>query len=110
MKTILALLLLLSSSAFALTGNELLARCSPGATESHTGFCYGYLDGLTDGAAEIKYFCLPDRVTLGQLKSVFLKYAIENPSVLHLPAGAVAGAAFIVAFPCKAKPTSERRL
>jgi hypothetical protein len=90
------------------TGGELLNLCESELMEEY-GRCTGYLAGKLDmhelffefEVLPVKYYCIPEGATLGQLKKVFIKYANENPQDLHIHATRLVGDAFRDAFPCE---------
>lgn len=73
-----------------------------------TMYCFGFIDGLQNGAAFMSIatkndsvLCIPQKATPEQLIRVFLKYCNANPEKLHLAPGPVLVGAFLEAFPCK---------
>jgi hypothetical protein len=71
----------------------------------NAGHCNGFISGVlltsqTGSPDKNKTYCVPGGVTLGQVIGVFLKYADEYPSALHLDAGFSLVVAMTVAFPC----------
>lgn len=117
----LAVGLLLSGSAFGKTGFDLLRQCQNDASTFDNAFCLGYLDGVTDGLsnkhlalrlakverdfwAVVLYgseYCLREKVTLGQIRLIFIKYAKENPATLDQAAVGIVESALAQSFPCK---------
>ena len=90
-------------------GTELLAFCESGTLGDvgDNAMCVGYLAGLadiTDFYGEYgritEDFCIPEGVTLGQLKKVAIKGLNEMPQDLHLAASSLVGFIFVEAFPC----------
>lgn len=116
--TAFLLFALFPGTSLSITGNELLQRC-----EHSDSFCLGYIDGATDAqvrkqrsleienvdhnwtnwASTIVHgskYCLRDRVTLGQMRLIFLRYAKEYPQQLDFPAEVTLESALANAFPC----------
>lgn len=98
------------------TGNELLGKCKQEAGSVDLAVCSGYLTGV---AASSQYnrsafpgkpskqfwshrdVCIPDGVTIGQLKLVWMKSAESYPQDLHNEAVWLVLRAFGEAWPCK---------
>ena len=71
----------------------------------NVGHCNGFVSGVLltyqmGVPDKDKTYCVPSGVTIGQVIGVFLKYADEYPSALHLDAGLSLVVAMTVAFPC----------
>lgn len=89
------------------SGNYLLPRCqSKDATD--TMICMSYLRGARDGmefqqlmTQSQAFFCVPDGVTLGQTKDIFVKYLLDNPTDRHLPGSTLFALVMVKTFPCK---------
>lgn len=69
------------------------------------GVCIGYMRGFERGveaalAAGQKPFCLPDKVTYGQMARVYLKFTDKHPELLHANGALVYILAMSKAFPC----------
>lgn len=76
------------------------------------GRCIGYLEGgltglelANDAAKKMKPpvalgFCLPDKVTNGQMARVLVSYLERNPARLHEPTLGLYLRALVEAFPC----------
>ena len=79
-------------------GNEILFSCEKGHLR-----CIYYLAGVQDlwSNLDSKKYCIPEEVTLTQLKEAFIKYAKKNPGKLNLAASSVTINAFKKAFPCE---------
>ncbi|OOY11660.1 hypothetical protein BMG00_11190 [Thioclava marina] len=108
-----------------LTGNEILSICEASDDLAREGFCIGYVDGLVEGmrwgaaaplvvsgvpASEVNQrvdallsFCLPDGITVGQYRDVFVQYLRNNPETRHNSARALMQSALSKAFPCSEK-------
>lgn len=77
--------------ATGITGNDLFDRCNSlltikagqVASGYDAGVCMGYLTGFMDYHKHITG-CVPEGITRGQVISIFMKYANENPDILHL--------------------------
>jgi hypothetical protein len=123
MRYVLALLtcVILSSSANALSGMDLLRDCSQADEftnsehQSHAGVllsfarCLGYLEGVIDTnqlMSRLKggppaFFCdPPNGIQTEQAMLVVLKYLLDNPRQLHKSARINVVAALRGAFPC----------
>lgn len=105
------------SSATAITAIELLEGCretfKPAEADAFmAGRCIGYLEGgltglelANDAAKKMKPpvalgFCLPDKVTNGQMARVLVSYLERNPARLHEPTLGLYLRALVEAFPC----------
>lgn len=65
------------------TGQEILERCAT-SDPFNTSWCLGYVRGLMNGyrwldAALGTESCIPESVTLGQLRDALVAYAREKP-------------------------------
>ena len=94
------------SNAGFYSGSRLLEECENASLADVYG-CTGYIAGIADttdayvGWGEInEKFCIPERVTLGQLKKVVIKGLNEVPEELHLQAASTVTNIFYEAFPC----------
>ena len=105
------------------SGSDLLDRCNSappkvgdridaGAikTVSQSNRCWGYIAGVVDAYEAVagagllntpQMFCLPDKVTFGQLEKVVRKNLEDNPAHLHEPAAALVLSALRDAYPCR---------
>lgn len=95
------------------TGNDLLPDCAADRSETtyyqRQGYCMGYVIGVVDD--EIMYsdalgkrlYCMPDQVTAGQIKDIFVAYVQRHPEMRHLGAQSLIASAMIEAFPCPPK-------
>ena len=89
------------------TGSQLLEMCESDSVTDKTT-CIVYLGGfyeatsLYDGWGILKgnHFCLPEGVTLDQLRKVAIKGLNENPENLHLAAGGPVATVLRDAWPC----------
>lgn len=114
---LIPLLLATSSSAVAMTGNELLQACKQVMQNTDVEFasagrCIGYLEGGRDGLSFAMYilrqlkpgesskYCVPNEVTNGQMARVVVKYLESNPARLHEQSLNLLLFAMIEAFPC----------
>jgi hypothetical protein len=99
MKKLLAILLLASSSAHGITGNELLASLEakePGLQLYGIGFVTAIAD-ITRNTLQ----CSPAVSTYGQAKDVVIKYMKENPETRHAEAFYIVADALRKTWPCK---------
>ena len=103
-------------SAYA-SGNELLGWCKEAEKVAddgsgapvHAGQCYGYLKATHDGYATWRAWghissdrhCIPESVTVGQLRRIVVKFLEAHPEQLHLLAGSLVLNAYQEAFPCE---------
>jgi hypothetical protein len=103
-----ALLLSLPALAQAnfLDAYELKARCLSERADA-VNTCLGYLSGVADsdnGApawrSQKSLFCIPQGVTVVQLRSTLLSYLKQHPEEEDFNAAILVGNAFIEAFPC----------
>ena len=116
-KSIIAVTVMcLSQPALALSGNELKQHCNDESIYAN-GICTGYVIGVARGSAswhnEIKNYlsdalpeeliephCIPENVSLGQLRDIVKKYLENNPEVLHYDAASLVLLAFHYSFDC----------
>jgi Rap1a immunity proteins len=99
-----------------LTGEELLGNCNQQVESTERGICTGYLAGVAASAQFIQlYFpgvppgeywshtdvCIPDGVTIEQLRIVWLKSAAAYSRDLHHEAIRLVVRAFGEAWPCE---------
>lgn len=99
MKKLLAALFFVSSSAHAITGNELLASLEnkePGIQLYGIGFVTAIAD-ITRNTLQ----CSPAVSTYGQVKDVVIKYMKENPEIRHFPASQIVTFILKQTWPCK---------
>jgi hypothetical protein len=94
MKKILVILLLLSSTAWAVTGNQLKQW-----SVSHEGLFGGYIMGVVE-TLDAGVFCQPEGVTNGQQWDVVKKYIDDKPEELHHLGSIIVITALKKAFPC----------
>jgi hypothetical protein len=85
-------------------GSQLLQFCeSTAAVEK--AHCEGYLGGVATALADPQMskvrLCLPEGATHSQLRLIYVKFARDNPQILHYAASATAAFAFEKAFPCR---------
>lgn len=107
---LLALVVTLSismgSSATLFTGNDLQPYCADQDDTFMFAQCLAYIRGVDDGyliglSKQVKLYCIPDNVTLGQTAKIVSKFLEENPEHLHQPAQSLVYAALYIAFPCE---------
>lgn len=89
-----------ASWAGFLTGNELYDAC-----KSSSAICLGYIEGITD-AIDVSRVngaeaCIPEHVTVGQVREVVKLYLQQNPQTWHAGASGLVATALSTAFPCK---------
>ncbi len=72
------------------------------------GICLGYILSVVDTHKTFnvvtktpKYFCIPRKVTSGQVQQVTIKYFKDHPEILHNSASSAVLEALNDAFPCK---------
>jgi hypothetical protein len=90
-----------------LSGDTLFERCTRG-DETGDDFCIGYVAGSVDmlislqrqGPPGAKQACMPQGVTLGQVRDVVIKYLSDEPQFRKLDAAALVITALEQAFPC----------
>lgn len=101
---IIAALVLLAGPAFGgfLSGNEILDECKSEFKE----YCAGYISAAADMVETMSWevdmsppFCLPNGVTIGQLRDTFVNYLEENPSQRHYTASSLYVTAMRKRFP-----------
>ena len=102
-KIILACLfvLLFSSPVLSFTnGVELLRDCEsePGV---NSGVCYGYIRGIADAGSSNGQYCIPEGVTVKQVKEIVVKFLNKNPEMLNSPTYSLVHGPLLVSFPCK---------
>lgn len=114
---LLALLMTASNACLSMSAQELVQKCEyadkPGGALEY-GYCMGFIDGVTDndaayvfarmfaaGASYKPSYCIPNGVTLGQMRAVFMKHMRDHPQDLHFPAQAQVLISLQSAFPCQ---------
>lgn len=94
--------------------NELLRDCthpSPGTFTA--GLCLGYLKGvaemsrLREKLPKLPPVCVPDAVTVGQVRNIVVRYLEEHPEELHYSSIILVTNALDEAFPCEAPPAPQ---
>lgn len=90
------------------TGNELLATCSS-EDRIRMSACIGYLQGFSHGVIVESYeaharkpFCMPEQVTLGQVRDVVIQGLQRNPATRHIESSVLLMLLLQQAFPCPA--------
>ncbi len=78
-------------------GSDLFSWCE----EPSTVYCAGYLLGVADSLNVHHDFCLPDAITVREMRSVFLVWGQENVARLHEKASVLVEEAFKQTWPCK---------
>jgi Rap1a immunity proteins len=95
------------------TVEELAAKCvdhpQPMTTRDavNSAYCAGYMSGTADGVILLgetssvrAIWCLPEGVTYGQMKKIFVKWTDNHPEALQWNARAGVALALHDAFPC----------
>lgn len=90
------------------TGNDLLVTCSEVDSQLGTA-CMFYIRGITEGffgalaaTRQPQAFCVPDTVTLIQMRDVIVKWLRDNPDKRHFGANVLIIGIMKAAFPCTA--------
>jgi hypothetical protein len=88
------------------SGNDLLRDCSDRNDVTSFSFCLGYINGLRDemvfasvGLGAKPSFEISEKVELGQLKDIVVKYLNEHPEERHQHAAGLVQGALARAFP-----------
>lgn len=112
----LAGMALVTATANAQTGSEMLANCqaflkdpTPPNQMFPAGLCGGYIMGIADGLMYAQIadpkrtaICMPEKgYTVGQGVRVLNKYLNDHPEKLNQDVSLLALNAFRAAFPCK---------
>ena len=113
-KLALLLLGLITAAAFAedhtsayWNSAEMRDACSPGSKDMET--CLGYFQGVSDTLHAFQsadllsknaHFCIPFDVKAPELRDIFLKQVVDDPTTQHMSAASVALVAFGRAYPC----------
>jgi hypothetical protein len=94
--------------------NELLRDCThPSPGTFIAGVCLGYLKGaaemsrLKEKLPKLPPVCIPDALTVGQLRNIVVHYLEEHPEELHYASIVVLKNALDDAFPCEALPAPQ---
>jgi hypothetical protein len=80
-----------SAQAAYWTGNRLVADCTNVTNEMNAGACHGFIMGVWDSfetatnyeAGNRSIICLPENVTVVQMRKIVLNYMDKNPEKLH---------------------------
>jgi len=83
------------------TAQQLLALCSPQASEAGHGICLGYIIGSFDTSVVRGGICAPPSLTHGQVRDTVLKFMRKHPERLQEPASHLIVTAMAEAFPCR---------
>ena len=98
----------ISASAASLSGNKVLKICKD-PDQVPKGICIGYVNGASEGltmllsltsAKKMGRICIPNGVTNGQKKDIFIKYLENNPKDRHMIPFVLFAAAMREAYPC----------
>jgi hypothetical protein len=94
--------------------NELLRDCTAPLSGTFTsGFCLGYLKGAAEmsrlraNVPLLPAVCVPDALTVGQVRNLVVRYMEEHPEELHYASIYLVHNALEEAFPCPAKPAPK---
>jgi hypothetical protein len=96
---VLLVLFLVSSTAFALTGNELKDGLEKGSSYS-----LGYAHGVMSASNA----CIPKGVTNGQGVEITKKFLSENPEMLHFMASVLIEYSLLNAYPCSKREMDNK--
>ncbi len=94
-----------ANTGYFVKGTDMLDACASDHPMDQAQ-CLGYLMGVADSFAALHYVmgtslvCLPEDVTAGQLRRVFLTYGTSHPAELEGQGRLAVEAAFVDAFPC----------
>lgn len=66
-----------------------------------SGYCYGYIIGVSDILASKRLFCAPNDTIAGEILDVAKKYLSDHPEERYGVASSVVESALKQAFPCK---------
>jgi hypothetical protein len=94
--------------------NELLRDCTEPSLGTFTsGFCLGYIKGaaemsrLRQKVPTLPPLCVPDALTVGEVRNIVVSYIEEHPEELHYASIALVHNALEEAFPCEAQPAPQ---
>lgn len=93
-------------------GNELLQYCTDESPTlvglNHSGRCFGYLKGFVDTMSLFALpNCMPDEVTMGQVRRIVVKHLQDHPAELHYSMVSLVNLALNEAYPCTAQPAPK---
>jgi hypothetical protein len=91
----------ISGSTFY-TGNELYGK-GESSNQNDKTFALGYIAGVSDVLVgdDMLKTCVPENVTVGQMRDIVIKYLKDNPEKRHFTAHSNVGVALFKAFPCR---------
>lgn len=101
-----------AQAGYFMKGTDVLKACTSEDAMDHAQ-CVGYLMGVADSFSALQYVmgtslvCLPEDVTVGQLRHEFVKYAETHPDELEDKGRRSVEAAVVGAFPCPPDPSPE---
>ena len=106
---IISLLISSVSHAAFYSGNDILALCEAKEGDKFyfqdSAQCDGYVTGVYDhftGETVKKgTLCLGGKITVGQVRKIFIAYANKNPAQLNQPADLVVANSIYDAFKCR---------
>jgi hypothetical protein len=106
--TVAALVIAASASVSAaeLIGNDLYADCTAPRNSFGSGWCAGYVAGITEAmgaGASFQGFsaCFPSSETLAQKADAVAQFLTSHPDKRHRAAAALVAEALANAYPCK---------
>jgi hypothetical protein len=94
-------------------GNALLQDCTDPSDIFGMGLCLGLLRGVRDTrtlytiAPSAFSDCVPQEVTIGQVRSIVVKYLQDHPEKLHYRHALLVNFALSQAFPCPVQPAAK---
>lgn len=105
MKKALLALTVVCGSAQAFTGNDLLQHLEGDSSRQYAGLMYirGMVEGIvhTSGLLDKKVICIPEEVTLGQLRDIVHQDLTKLPTIRHNEAKYLIYGSMVKAWPCK---------
>jgi Rap1a immunity proteins len=96
--------LLVSGSAWSVSGNGLAKYCRGADRNPEWGYCVGYVMGVVDevlSSSGTRPFCISPEAIESQVARVAARWFEKNPEKLHFSATSLVRAALAEAFPCK---------
>lgn len=86
-------------------GNELYKWCT---TPQAEGLCFSYIKGVSDlidtfqeTNKSAKAICVPNGVTISQMKDIVMKRLVQHPEIRHLSASSIVWTALVEVWPCR---------
>ena len=90
--------------SISLNGEELREYCCASEKPIERGFCRGYLIAMSNaylGELTNQTFCLPETVSVGQLRTAVVSWIGEDPEKVKMHASELVISALSAAFPCR---------